>query len=106
MSDGVVYFEWWPVKSILRRYKKSTEEDRDVIYTHAICLQFRYKYGLVMYIDDFIHDVEEGYLTDYDGSGTIIDPEKDEAKGVAPMDVEELKSLKAAGIKYIIWYNK
>lgn len=87
---------------------KKDLDTKAAIYAKAMIANAINGYGMIYYIDDFIEDVKDRCIIDYDGTGYELDSEtmSDENRRQTRCDVEYLISLKSRGVEYIAWYNK
>lgn len=76
-------------------------------YAEAILALTKIGFGEVYLIDEFIEDVRQGGITNYDGVGSWIDGNGNTLEHVN-CNVEWLKNTKnrPEGAKFIAWFNK
>lgn len=87
----------------LETYSKEYEEYEE-LYAQAIRIQCNKEYGHVYTVDDFITDVKNGSLMNYDGVGYFASIYGEKSEYV-DCDVDWLNANRK-DYKYVLWYNK
>lgn len=75
--------------------------------------QIKVRYGEVYFVDEFLIAVEDGLITDDDGSGNLLDENGNEGPSVfnaiyfdGEKDKYQIKMPKDGNYPYVVWYNK
>ena len=65
------------------------------------------EYGNLMTIEEWLEDVNAGYLIDYDGYGELSYKDKTSSITISPSDIKD-KSKKELlkNFTHIVWYNR
>lgn len=85
--------------------KYHQKEALEELYARAIELNCKKGYGLIAPIDMCIDMVRNKSITDYDGTGDLLDKDGEEIGGMR-CNVSFLQKAKENGACFVAWYNK